>query len=427
MVFIKSVKIVAPHSTYHGKVVDMAIENGIITQIGAKLKNDKKLPEINRKGLHLSPGFVDMNAYIGEPGLEHKETVLSASKAASAGGFTHVCVMPNVVPPTTSKAAVEFLKQKDSPFPTNLLPVGAVTQDIAGKDLADLYDMHNAGAVAFSDGIKSLPTAGILERALLYTTNIGALIMQHAEDKSLAKNGMMHEGQQSTLLGLPAMPAIAEEIGVARDLSVLGYSGGRLHFIDISLKKSVELIAKAKQQKLAVTASCNMANLFLTDKAVKNYDTTCKVNPPLREEKDRTALIKGLKEGAIDTICSQHMPQDEESTVLEFDKADFGMIAFETFFAVCNTALKDSLPLEKIIEAIAIKPRQILGLPLPAITKGAIADFTLFDPNLTWTFAKEDIKSKSKNTPFIGTAFEGKVLGTFYKHKNYLSPLIKLL
>ena len=426
MVFIKSVKIVAPHSTYHGKVVDIAIENGVITQLGAKLKNDKNLPEINRKGLHLSPGFVDMNAYIGEPGLEHKETILTASKSAAAGGFTHVCVMPNVVPPTTSKAAVEFLKQKNTPYPVNLLPVGAVTHDIAGKDLADLYDMHNAGAVAFSDGVKSLPTAGILERALLYTTNIDALVMQHAEDKSMAKNGMMHEGAQSTLLGLPAMPAIAEEIGVARDLSVLSYAGGRLHFIDISLKKSVELIAKAKQQKLAVTASCNAANLFLTDKAVKNYDTTCKVNPPLREEKDRIALLKGLKDGVIDTICSQHMPQDEESTVLEFDKADFGMIAFETFFAVCNTALKDTIALEKLIDAIAIKPRQILGLPVSEIAKGAMADFTLFDPGFTWTFTKEDIQSKSKNTPFIGTTFEGKVLGTFYKQKSYLSPLIKI-
>lgn len=423
MILLRSVKIVFPGSTFNGKTVDILIENGKVKSIGTKLDNKRKAKEINLKGLHLSPGFVELNSYIGEPGMEQKETVESACNAAATGGFTHFCVMPNLLPPTNTKSQVEFLIQKSAPFAANLLPVGAVTQNTDGKDLADIYDMHQSGAVAFSDGSKSLPNAGILERALLYTSPISSVVMQHAEDKSITKNGVMHEGVVSTKLGLPGMPAVAEEITVARDLSVLEYTGGKLHFNDISLKKSVNLIQAAKKKKLNVTASCNAYNLILTDEAVGDYDTNAKVNPPLRSKADIQALIAALKDGTLDCITAQHHPQDEESTKLEFDKADFGMIGFETFFGICNTVLGEALGLEKLIELIAVNPRKVLSLSIPELKEGANADFTLFIPSQKWIFSEKDIVSKSKKTPFIGYEFKGKVLGIINGDKTFLNKI----
>jgi dihydroorotase len=423
MILLRSVKVVFPNSSYNGKTVDILIENGKVKSIASKLDIKKKVQEINVKGLHLSPGFVELNAYIGEPGLEQKETVSSACASAASGGFTHFCVMPNLIPTTSSKSNIEFLIQKSVPFAAKLLPVGAATQNTDGKDLADIYDMHQSGAVAFSDGYKSISTAGMLERALLYTKPINSVVMQHPEDKSIAKNGVMNEGIVSTQLGLPGLPGIAEEIIVARDLSVLEYTGGKLHFNDVSLKQSVNLIQTAKKKKLQVTASCNAYNLILTDETVGDYDTNAKVNPPLRTKADVKALIAGLKEGTIDCITAQHHPQDEECKKLEFDKADFGMIGFETLFAICNTVLSKDLELQKIIELIAINPRKVLSLPALELKEGANADFALFVPNEKWTFAESDIKSRSKNTPFIGKEFIGKVLGIIHGEKSFFNNL----
>jgi dihydroorotase len=233
----------------------------------------------------------------------------------------------------------------------------------------------------------------------------------------------MNEGLVSTQLGLPGLPGIAEEIIVARDLSVLEYTGGKLHFNDVSLRQSVNLIQAAKKKKLQVTASCNAYNLILTDETVGDYDTNAKVNPPLRTKADVKALIAGLKEGTVDCITAQHHPQDEECKKLEFDKADFGMIGFETLFAICNTVLSKDLELQKIIELIAINPRKVLSLPAPELKEGANADFALFVPNEKWTFAESDIKSRSKNTPFIGKEFIGKVLGIIHGEKSFFNNL----
>jgi dihydroorotase len=423
MILLRSVKVVFPNSSYNGKTVDILIENGKVKSIAAKLDNKKKAQEISVKGLHLSPGFLELNSYIGEPGLEQKETIASACNAAASGGFTHFCVMPNLVPTTSSKSNIEFLIQKAAPFAAKLLPIGAATQNTEGKDLADIYDMHQSGAVAFSDGYKSIATAGMLERALLYTKPIGATVMQHPEDKSMAKNGVMNEGVVSTRLGLPGIPAIAEEITVARDLAVLEYTGGRLHFNDISLKQSVSLIQAAKKKKQHITAACNAYNLILTEVAVADYDTNAKVNPPLRTKQDVAALINGLKDGVIDCITAQHNPQDEECKKLEFDKADFGMIGFETLFAICNSVLANLIGLDKIIELIAINPRKVLSLPFTELKEGAAADFTLFLPNHKWTFTENEIKSKSKNSAFIGKEFTGKVLGIIHGDKSFFNNL----
>lgn len=424
MLFLRSVRVVSQKSRYNNKVVDIIIEHGKITKIGIKLNPSKSHKVISLKGLCISPGFVDINSYIGEPGFEQHETIETATLAASKGGITHFCVMPNLHPITASKSTVEFLNQYRIQHPTTLHPIGAVSQNLEGKDLADLYDMHNAGAIAFSDGNTSIPSAGLMERALLYTSNINTLVIQHPEDKSISNNGCMHEGEHSTRLGLPAIPSISEEIVVSRDLSVLEYTNGKLLFIDISTQKSVSLIANAKKKKLQVYASCNAYNLLLTDKNVAMYDTNCKVNPPLRDKTDVASLKKAIKDGIIDCIASQHRAQDEENKKLEFDKASFGMIGFETFFAVTNTALKDGVDISQIISLISEKPREILGIHEVKFEEGADADFVLYDPKAEWTFEETDIYSKSKNSPFIGFNFTGKIYGTILGNKQIFSPLI---
>jgi dihydroorotase len=412
MLLIRSAIVVLSGSTFNGKTVDIFIENGKVKRIGAKLKNTENAPEVSYPNLHIAPGFVDMHAYIGEPGFEQKETIASACKAAAKGGITQFCVMPNLNPASTTKSQIEFLKHKAKGQVATLLPVGALTHNLEGKDLAEVYDMHQAGAAAFSDGYKALPNAGVLERALLYTSAFDGLVMVHAEEKSMSKNGVMHEGIVSTKLGLPGTPAVAEEIAIARDLSVVEYTNGRLHFLDVSLKKSVELIKQAKKKKLNVTASCNAYNLLLTHEAVVDYNSATKVNPPLREQKDIDGLIKGIEEGVIDTITSQHSPQDEECKKLEFDKADFGMIGFETLFPICNTVLNKTVGLEKIVDLLAVNPRKLLKRSIPSFEVGSGADFVLFNPEEKWTFTEKDIASKSKNTPFIGKTFVGKIYQT---------------
>lgn len=411
MLLIRSAKVVFPHSEFNGKTVDIFIENGRVKRIGTKLRNVENAKEIIGKNLHISAGFVDLHAYIGEPGLEQKETVQSACKAAEKGGITKFCVLPNEKNPATTQSIIEFLIKKSASHKSQILPVGTVTLNAAGKDLAELYDMHSVGAVAFSDGLHTLPNAGILERALRYTSAFNGLVMQHAEDRSMSKNGVVHESIVSTQQGMAGLPAVAEEIAVARDLAVLEYAKGKLHLLDISLKKSVELIKTAKKKGLPVTASVNAYNLLLTHEATRNYDTNTKVNPPLREQQDIVALIKGVEDGTIDSITSQHNPQDEECKKLEFDKADFGIIGFETLFAIANSVLTPKLGIEKVIGLLAEKPRQILGLPLPEFKENAVAEFTIFDPTEEWIFTEKDIASKSKNTPFIGTKFTGKVIG----------------
>lgn len=411
MLLIRSAKVVFPNSEFNGKTVDIFIENGRVKRIGTKLRNTENAKEISGKNLHISAGFVDLHSYIGEPGMEQKETVDSACKAAEKGGITKFCVLPNEKNPADTKSSIEFLIKKSASHKAQILPVGTVTHKLDGKDLAELFDMHSVGAVAFSDGLHTLSSAGILERALRYTSAFGGLVMQHAEDKSMSKTGVVHESIISTQIGLPGIPAVAEEIAVARDLAVLEYAKGKLHLLDISLKKSVELIKAAKKKDLHVTASVNAYNLLLTHEATRNYDTNTKVNPPLREQQDINALIKGIEDGTIDTITSQHNPQDEDCKKLEFDKADFGIIGFETLFAIANTVLTPKIGIEKVVSLLTEKPRQILGLAPVELKENALAEFTLFDPTEKWAFSEKDIFSKSKNTPFTGTEFTGKVHG----------------
>lgn len=415
-ILIRSARIIDTGSKFHNQVRDILVSNGKIKKIGAKLVNTTKAREVKADNLHVSLGWVDLNTYLADPGYEQKETIESGCAAAAFGGFTHICCMPNTQPVVQNKAQVEYVLRKAAGEVVSVHPIGAVTQNCDGKDLAEMYDMHTAGAIAFSDGLKPSPSAGLLERALLYTKAFDGLVMTHPEDKSISKNGVMNEGVMSTRMGLPAAPALAEEIAVNRDLYVLEYTDAKLHMLDVSLAKSVELIKAAKKKKLNITASVNAYNLLLDETAVGSYDTNAKVNPHLRSKKDIDALIKGVNDGTIDTITSAHQPHDEECKKLEFDKADFGMIGLETCFAVANTALQGKATTDKLVELLANNPRKILGLE-NVIAEGVEADLTLFDPKMKWTFTEKDIKSRSLNTPFAGTQFTGKALGVINKGK----------
>lgn len=407
---IKSAKIVDPNSAHNGKSADILIENGTIKSIKANIKAEKGIKNFEAKNLHVSPGWFDMQVNFRDPGFENKEDLLSGSKAASYGGFTGVAVMPSTHPPVHTKADVEYVKNKTKNLITDIFPVGALSHNMEGKDISEMYDMHLSGAIAFSDDKNSVANAGLLMRALLYAKNFGGLIITHCDEKSISLDGKMNEGETSTALGLKSSPALAEELMVARNIYLAEYTESKIHFTSISTAKSVDLIRQAKSKKLKVTAAVNVYNLMLDDSSLKDFDTNYKVNPPLRIKSDIEALKKGLADGSIDVIVSDHSPEDEESKKVEFDHAAFGMTGLETAFAIANSN-RGKLTLEQLINKISIRPRQILNIEVPQIKEGEKANLTMFDPDLKWKFEEKHIQSKSKNTPFIGTSFTGKALG----------------
>jgi dihydroorotase len=398
---------------------DILISNGVIAQIGSGLSAPAGTELWDVQGACVSPGWMDLGVQTGDPGFEHREDLASVAASAAAGGFTAIATFPNTHPAIHSKSEILYIKNKTAGSPVAFYPIGALSTDCAGKDLAELFDMHAAGAVAFSDGNKSVQDAGLLLRGLQYAAAFDGLIINEPNHKTIAGGGQAHEGLVSTMLGMKGIPALAEELMVGRDLSILEYAGTRLHLHLLSTAKSVGLVRAAKKAGLKVTASVAIANLCYTDQVLLGkggniesaFDSNWKVYPPLREKNDVDALIKGLSDGTIDFISSNHAPWDEEAKNLEFTYAEFGIIGLETVFPLYNTLLSARLPLTSFIEKTAIRPRQILGLPVPEIKTGARADLTVFDPNLVWAYTEQHIRSRSKNTPFIGMEFKGKVLG----------------
>src|ERR1035437_7485263 len=414
---IKSAKVVDPSSPHNGKTVSIFIENGIIRQVtpkgvlqtSAKLEVTSNTKVIDVEGLHVSPGFFDMQVNFRDPGHEYKEDLLSGCTSAAAGGFTGVAIMPGTHPPIHTKSEVEYVRRKTAGNIVDAFAVGAITQNTEGKELSEMYDMYTAGAIAFSDDKKPVSDAGLLMRALLYAKNFKGLLMAHCDEKTISLNGHMNEGKVSTSLGLKGIPALAEEVMVARNIFLCEYTGGKIHFQSVSTARSVELIRNAKKQGLKVTASVNAHHLALDDSSLKDFDTACKVNPPLRTKEDMAALKKGLADGTLDAITSDHSPEDEENKKVEFDYAAFGMIGLETCFALANTY--SNLKLNDLIKKFAIRPREIFGLPIPKIKEKEKANLTLFLPSKEWKLEVNNIRSKSKNTPFVGKKLKGKVLG----------------
>jgi len=405
---IKSATILDPGSPFHQQVTDILIENGVITRIADDIEADAKLVEAG--GKYVSPGFFDLNCNIGELGLETKEDITSGTRAAAAGGFTGLAMMPNTANPVHSKAEVEYLINRSKGNLVDVYPLGTISHKREGKDLAEMYDMFLSGAKAFTDGNRPVQDAGLMERALLYAQGFDALVFSYPEDTAIAGKAKVNEGEISTLLGMKGIPSLAEELMIARDLYLAEYTVSKIHFSTISTARSVDLIREAKRKGLEVTCDVAAHHLVLTDEALLGFDSQYKVKPPLRTADDVKALIKGLKDGTIDAIVSQHTPHEIEFKDVEFEVAAYGMVGFQTALPL---ALKAGLPVELLVEKLAINPREILGVAVPVIAEGEKANLVLFDTGAEWEYNSKSNVSKSVNSPFIGDTLKGKVLLTY--------------
>lgn len=406
-IILKKAKIVDSRSNFHNKVVDIKIEKGIITDISKSITSEKGFEVIERENLHVSEGWFDSSVSFGEPGFEERETIKSGLDTASKSGFTAVGLNPNTNPILDNQALINFVKQKANGHTTKLYPIAAMTKNSDTHNLAELFDMKNAGAVAFGDYKKPIENANVLKLALQYVQDFDGLVIAFSQDKNIKGSGIANEGETSTKLGMKGIPNLSEDLQIARNLLILEYTGGRLHIPTISTKKSVELIKEAKAKGLNVTCSVSVHNLFFTDEVLKGFDTNYKVNPPIRSKEDVQALVKGVKNGTIDMITSDHNPLDIEHKKLEFDKATDGVIGLESAFGALNSIL----PLETTIERLTF-PKSIFGIENHPLEVGQQANLTLFNPEFTYTFSeKENIFSKSKNSPFIGQKLKGKVYG----------------
>jgi len=413
---IRSAKIIDSKSPFHNKTVDILIVDGLITKIGTALSNSDNAEEIKLDNLHVSQGWFDSSVCLGEPGFEDRETIANGLTVAAKSGFTAIALQPNSFPIIDNQSQVNFVLNKALGFATQLYPIGALSKESAGKDMAELYDMKKAGAIAFGDYNKSLDNANLLKIALQYVQDFDGLIVAFSQDENIKGNGVANEGIVSTRLGLKGIPNLAEELQIARNLFLLEYTGGKLHIPTISTKKSVQLIKEAKANGLQVTCSVAVHHLVLTDEKLEGFDTRYKVSPPLRTETDRKALLKAIKDGTIDMITSDHNPMDIEHKKMEFDGAKNGTLGLESAFG----ALMTVLPLEIIIEKLTTG-KTAFGIELPIIEEGSKANMTLFNPEPKSIFTKKAILSKSKNSAFLGTEVKGKVYGIVNQAKLILA------
>ncbi|MVN89893.1 dihydroorotase [Mucilaginibacter aquatilis] len=404
---IKHATILHPGSTLNNQTADILIENGVIKSIGTVINADAEV--FDAQGCYILPGFFDLNCNVGEPGFETKEDLVSGLKAAAAGGFTGLAVMPQTEPPVHSKTEVEYLVNRSKGNLVDVYPLGTISQKREGKDMAEMYDMFKSGAKAFTDGNNPVKDAGLMERALLYAKGFGALIFSYPEDVAIAGKAKVNEGVVSTLLGMKGIPSLAEELMIARDLYLAEYTDSPIHFSTISTARSVDLIREAKAKGLKVTCDVAVHHLVLTDEALLGFDSNYKVKPPLRTQADVDALIQGLNDDTIDAIVSQHTPHEIEFKEVEFEIAAYGITGLQT---VLPLALKAGLTPEAIVSKLAVNPRSILKVALPGLAEGDNANFVLFNAETEWEFNKQTNQSKSANSPFMGQTLKGKVMLT---------------
>ena len=417
-VLIKKAHIISSGSPFHGQVKDILIVDGTIEKIAENIAENAEEIIVNDR-LHVSIGWMDVFAHFTDPGFEHKEIIQTGAAAAAAGGFTDVMILPNSLPTVSSKAQVEYVIQKASELPVRIYPIASITRNTEGKELAEMYDMHSSGAIAFSDGVQSVQDPGVLLKALQYVLAVDAVIIQVPDDKSISVHGLMNEGIVSTRMGLTGKPAMAEELMIARDIELLKYTHSKLHITGVTTRKGIELIEKAKLAGLRLTASVTPYHAFFCDEHMEDYDTNLKVNPPLRSREDMMAVRASISDGTIDCLASHHIPQHWDDKTCEFEYAKNGMIGLESLFGVVNQFATD---LTNLISKLTIVPRAIFNIELPQIKEGAAACLTLFDPEEEYVFSVEMIRSKSHNSPFIGKLLKGKVIGIINKNKIVINP-----
>lgn len=420
-ILLRSIKIIDPNSKFNGQVKDVLIVDGVIEQIGDKIDATEVNEVIEGDDLHVSTGWVDLYAKFGDPGEEHKEDIETGLNAAAQGGFTKVVVSPEASPCVDSKSGVDYILKKSSNHIVDALPMAGMTKGLEGSHLAEIYDMAQTGAVAISNGKHSISNSKVQNLGLLYSKNLNVPLFSFCDDKNLSNGGQMHEGEVNTSIGLKGIPTIAEEIMVARDIFLSEYADVPVHFSHISTKGSVNLIREAKAKGLKITASVPVHHLLLSDKATTDFDSNFKVNPPFRDESHIKALKDGLADGTIDTVISDHEPQEIEAKFSEFGIAEFGIIALETTFSALLMSTSNSLKLEEIIEKLTVKPRAILDLESPIIEQGATAELTVFSPTISWEYNKQDVKSKSHNSPLLGQELTGLPIAVINKQQFYLN------
>ena len=417
-----------PHLLLHGGTLldpgtgeerraDLLIRDGKIVQIGEDLSADERTPRYDASGKKISPGWMDMHVHFREPGQEHKETIATGCRAAAAGGFTAVACMPNTDPPLHTRDVVEFVVERAEQTAVDVHPIACVSKHRAGEALAEMADLEAGGAVAFSDDGAPVQHAGLMRRALEYSAMLGRPIINHMEELTLNEDGHMHEGAVATRLGVPGIPALAEEVMIARDVLLADFTGGHVHVAHISTAGAVDLVRRAKARGACVTAEVCAHHLALTDQAVKDtgFSTHTKMHPPLRTAADVAALKEGLADGTIDAFCTDHAPHASFEKEVEFIAAPFGIIGLETAWGLVGRELiaPGVLTVAEAVEKLTHAPRRILGLPVPLMEEGMRACLTIFDTETRWTFSEADIRSKSQNTPFVGAELVGRAWAVY--------------
>jgi len=396
---------------------NILVEDGkVVAWLGQSETTPNDTEVFDATGLVVAPGFIDMHVHLREPGQEHKETIASGCAAAVAGGWTSVCPMPNTNPVNDNAAITRYMiEQAERAGLANVFPIGAITKSSDGSELAEMGEMKAAGAVAVSDDGRPVPNAGIMRRAMQYARDFDLPVIDHCEDKSLSSGGVMHEGRISLLLGLKGMPALAEDIDAVRDIILAADTGAHVHIAHVSTCGAVDAVRRAKQEGLNVTCEVTPHHFTLTDKAVEGYDTNTKMAPPLRSEEHREAVIEGLRDGTIDAIATDHAPHHADEKALEYDRAPMGITGLETALGLAFNELvhKGVIDLVRLVELCSTNPAKIFRLKdRGTIRPGSIADITIIDPDLHWTYRNADSKSKSRNSPFDGWQFTGGAVAT---------------
>lgn len=405
---IRAVLIIDPQSEFNGHTKDVLINEHKILAIEDALPSTEHTRVIDAKNLILCPSFFDSQVSFGEPGYEERENLENGLKTAQASGFGAIALLPNTAPVIDHASMISFISNKVASHPVAVFPMGCLTKDMKGEHMAELFDMHNAGAIAFTDDVHPTEDANLVKIALQYVQSFGGLVYSFPKNTQIARNAQVNESIATTRLGLKSSPTIAESIQIARDLHILEYTGGKLHIPLISTEASVQLIKEAKRKGLNVSCSVAVHHLYFTDEKLDEFDTRYKVEPPLRSKQDRLALIEGLKNGTIDMITTDHRPREIEAKQVEFEHASYGSIGLESCFGACNKILGLELSIEKLTQS-----RSVFGLAIPKIAVGEQLNFNLLDTSTEYIFCIQDIYSSSKNSIFLDETLKGNVVETF--------------